>query len=100
TGSLYRSLEVMEVAEQDATAGLLKLAGRVRNTGDREALATLLTVTAYDRLGRVVGMRTIAPEPDVIALGGGEAAFAVDLLAAAPVVSYTIQTEARHAVPN
>ncbi|MCB0229419.1 MAG: hypothetical protein KDH08_05745, partial [Anaerolineae bacterium] len=79
---------------------LLKLAGRVRNVGDVEALATLLTVTAYDQQGRVVGMRTIAPDPDRIALGGGEAQFAVDLLAAAPVVTYTIQTEARRAAPG
>lgn len=100
TGSLYRSLDVVEVAEEQAAAGLLKLAGRVRNVGDAEALATLLTVTAYDRQGRVVGMRTIAPDPDRIALGGGEAAFAVDLLAAAPVVTYTIQTEARQAAPG
>jgi len=100
TGSLYRSLEVAEVAEQGETAGLLKLAGRVRNVGDAEALATLLTITAYDQQGRVVGMRTIAPEPDTIALGGGEADFTVDLLAAAPVVTYTIQTEARRAAPD
>ena len=100
TGTLYRSLEVAEVAEEQTAAGLLKLAGRVRNVGDVEALATLLTVTAYDQQGRVVGMRTIAPDPDRIALGGGEAQFAVDLLAAAPVVTYTIQTEARRAAPG
>lgn len=100
TGSLYRSLEVVQVEEKSEASGLLKLDGRVRNTGDAEALAALLTVTAYDRLGRVVGMRTIAPEPDTIAPGGGEAAFAVDLLAAAPVLTYTIQTEARQAAPG
>lgn len=100
TGSLYRSLEVIEVTEESAATGLLQLTGRVRNVGDAEAVATLLTVTAYDQQGRVVGMRTIAPEPDRIALGGGEAAFTVELLAAAPVYTYTIQTEARRAAPG
>lgn len=100
TGSLVRTFELANVAEEQTAAGLLTLAGRVRNTGDAEALTTLLTVTAYDDLGRVVGMRTIAPQPDVIAPGGGEAAFAVDLLAAAPVVTYTIQTEARRTAPG
>lgn len=100
TGTLYRDLEVVDVESEAATAGLLRLAGRVRNIGNDQALATLLTVTAYDSLGRVVGVRTVAPQPDVIALGGGEATFAVDLLAAGAVTTYTIQTEARRLPPG
>lgn len=99
TGTLHRQLEVVDVAAEPAVAGLLKLAGRVRNTGDDEAFAALLTVTAYDALGRVIGVRTVAPQPDVIAAGGGEAAFTVNLLAAGSVVTYTIQPEARRGAP-
>ena len=70
-GTMQRDLESVDVALEQRSERLVTLAGRVRNMGQVEAVDVIVVVTLYDPLGRVVGMRSIATEPQAIALGGG-----------------------------
>ena len=98
-GSLVRDFEYHDVEEDRETPGLLRLSGRIRNAGDVEAADVLLTVTAYDQQGRVIGLRTVSPTPDAIPFGGGEADFQIEVVSAGYVTTYTIQTEGWRAAP-
>lgn len=94
-GTLYRSLEPVAVVFEQPAPGLVRLSGRVRNTGDSEAVAVAVFATLYDPLGRVVGARSNATEPATIALGGGEADFHIEIVPAGPVLTYTVQVQGR-----
>lgn len=94
-GSLVRSLEPQGVTFEPAGAGVVRLAGRIRNVGDQEATDTFVVTTLYDPLGRVVGMRRAPTTPGTLAFGGGEADFLVEIVPAGPVVTYTIQAQGR-----
>lgn len=94
-GTRQRELEPVDVTLDQSTAGLARLSGRVRNTGAVEAFDVSVVATLYDPLGRVVGTRSMATDPPVIAFGGGEAAFQIELVPAGPVASYTVQVQGR-----
>lgn len=94
-GTLQRDLEPVGVALEQRSQGLVALTGRIRNTGDVEAVEVAVVVTLYDPLGRVVGTRTMATDPPAIALGGGEADFRVEIVPAGPVLTYTVQAQGR-----
>lgn len=94
-GSMQRDLVAVGMTLEQQTAGLATLSGRVRNPGDVEATEVMVVVTLYDPLGRVVGTRSTASEPPVIAAGGGEADFHIEIVPAGPVSSYTVQVQGR-----
>ena len=73
---------------------MVRLTGRIRNTGAEEAVDVYVVATLYDRLGRVVGMRRVTLDPGTVAQGG-EAGFTVEIVPAGPVVTYTIQAQGR-----
>lgn len=95
-GTRQRQLEPVDVTlDQQSTAGMARLSGRLRNNGVVEAFDVSVVATLYDPLGRVVGTRSMAVDPPVIAFGGGEATFQIELVPAGPVSSYTVQVQAR-----
>ena len=94
-GSLQRELEPQNVIQESAGEGMVRLTGRIRNTGAEEAVDVYVVATLYDPLGRVVGMRRVTLDPGTVAKGGGEADFAVEIVPAGPVVTYTIQAQGR-----
>lgn len=95
-GTRQRQLEPVDVTlDQQSTAGMARLSGRLRNNGAVEAFDVSVVATLYDPLGRVVGTRSMAADPPVIAFGGGEATFQIELVPAGPVSSYTVQVQAR-----
>lgn len=94
-GAMQRDLEAVGVALQQRAQGLVVLTGRVRNSGDAEAVNVSVVATLYDPLGRVVGTRSMASDPPAVALGGGEADFYIEIVPAGPVLTYTVQAQGR-----
>lgn len=95
TGSLQRELEPQNVIRESAGEGMVRLTGRIRNTGAEDAVDVYVVATLYDRLGRVVGMRRVALDPGTVAKDGGKSDFTVEIVPAGPVVTYTIQAQGR-----
>ena len=98
-GSLYRDLKPRAVTSQQAPRAPLKLDGRIMNVGPEEAVSVIVVATAYDPLGRVVGVRSVVPEHNVVARGG-ETGFHVEIAPAGPVLTYTIQAQGRRLLPT
>jgi LysM repeat protein len=99
TGSLHRDLEPIDVISEQPSRGPLRLSGRIMNTGSAEAVQTMIVITAYDPLGRVVAVRRVAPDHSVVARGG-EVTFQAEVVAAGPVASYAIQVQGRRLTPT
>ncbi len=94
-GTMQRDLAPVDVALEQRDQGLVILTGRVRNEGAVEAVDVVVIATLYDPLGRVVGTRSMSADPSSIALGGGEADFSIEMVAAGPVLTYTVQAQGR-----
>jgi hypothetical protein len=94
-GTMQRNLEPVDVTLDQRSAGLAILSGKVRNTGDVEAVDVVVVATLYDPLGRVVGTRSMASDPPAVAFGGGEAEFQIEIVPAGPVLTYTVQVQGR-----
>jgi hypothetical protein len=99
TGSLHRDIEARDISGEQRPRAPLRLQGRLVNVGSDEAVAVLVVVTAYDPLGRVVGVRSGPPDHNVIARGG-ETGFDLEIAPAGPVVTYTVQAEGRRLLPT
>ncbi len=69
-GSYYRDLEVFDLETEGERYASYTVRGRVRNTGPEEAVSVQVVLTAYDPLGRVIAMRKVVPEHNVIPRGG------------------------------
>lgn len=69
-GSYYRDLVVENVESEGERYASYTVRGTVRNTGPEEAVGVQVILTAYDTLDRVVAMRKIAPDHNVVARGG------------------------------
>lgn len=93
-GSLVRSLEPHDVSIESNGEGWVRLAGRIRNAGDRDAVDVFVVATVYDAVGRVAGMRRVSTEPGTIAFGS-EADFSVEIVSTGHAVTYTIQSQGR-----
>jgi LysM repeat protein len=93
-GSLHRDLEARGVTAEKRPREPMVLNGRIWNYGTEEAVAVIVVVTTYDPLGRVVGVRSVVPEHNVVPKGG-ETVFHVELVPAGPVITYTIQAQGR-----
>jgi hypothetical protein len=94
-GTMQRNLEPVDVTLDLRSAGLAIVSGKVRNTGDVEAVDVVAVATLYDPLGRVVGTRSMASDPPAVAFGGGEAEFQIEIVPAGPVLTYTVQVQGR-----
>ena len=89
-GSYYRDLEVgnLETASERYTS--YTVSGIVRNVGPEEAVSVQVVLTAYDVLDRVIAMRKLDPEYNVVP-PGGETRFSGTL---APIGGPIVRVEA------
>lgn len=69
-GSYYRDLTVEEIETNGERYAAYTVEGVVRNTGPEEAVSVQVVLTAYDPLDRVIAMRQIVPEHNVVPRGG------------------------------
>lgn len=87
-GSYYLDLEVRDTVGSGERYATYTVAGAIANTGPEDAVEVTVTVTLYDALGRVIGMRRAVPEHNVIPRGG-QTTFTVELTpAGGPVASF------------
>ncbi len=89
-GSYYRDLEVAEIETTSERYTSYTVSGVVRNVGPEEAVSVQVVLTAYDALDRVIAMRKLAPEYNVVP-PGGETTFSGTL---APIGGPIVRVEA------
>jgi LysM repeat protein len=94
-GSYYLDLEVRDIAGEGERYATYTVSGVVANVGPEDAVEITVTVTLYDALGRVIGMRRAVPDHNVI-LRGGQTTFSVELTpAGGPVSSFHAEAQGR-----
>jgi LysM repeat protein len=87
-GSYYLDLAVRDTAGSGERYATYTVSGAIANTGPEDAVEVTVTVTLYDALGRVIGMRRAVPEHNVIPRGG-QTTFTVELTpAGGPVATF------------
>jgi LysM repeat protein len=69
-GSYYRDLEVVNLESEGERYASYTVRGTVRNVGPEEAVSVQVVLTAYDSLDRVIAMRKVVPEHNVVPVGG------------------------------
>ncbi len=69
-GSYYRDLQVNRLENANQRFASYTVAGTILNTGPEEAVSVQVVLTAYDSLDRVVAMRKVDPEYNVVPRGG------------------------------
>lgn len=69
-GSYYRDLVVENVKSEGERYAAYTVTGTVRNAGPEDAVSVQVILTAYDPLDRVVAMRKVPPEHNVVSPGG------------------------------
>jgi LysM repeat protein len=69
-GSYYRDLEVRNLQSESERYAAYTVSGTIFNAGPEEAVSVQVVLTAYDALNRVVAMRKVEPEHNVVARGG------------------------------
>lgn len=69
-GSYYRDLAVEEIQTVSERYASYTVSGAVRNIGPEEAVSVQVVLTAYDPLDRVIAVRQVEPEHNVVPRGG------------------------------
>jgi LysM repeat protein len=69
-GSYYRDLQVDRLESSHERYASYTVNGAILNTGPEEAVGVQVVLTGYDSLDRVVAMRKIDPEYNVVPRGG------------------------------
>lgn len=69
-GSYYRDLEIRNLEMQGERFASYTVAGTVYNFGPEEAVSVQVVITAYDALDRVIAMRQVVPEHNVVPRAG------------------------------
>jgi LysM repeat protein len=99
-GGYYRDLAVQEARGEGERYAVYRVEGKVVNIGPEDAVGVTVVVTAYDALGRVVGVRRAPPRHNVIPRGG-HSEFAMEIIpVSGPVVTYTVQAQGRRVLPT
>lgn len=99
-GSYYRDLTVEEVHMESERYASYTVTGKVFNIGPEEAVEVQVVLTAYDPLDRVVAVREVAPEHNVIARGGNTDFTAVLAPVGGPVVRVEAAAQGRRLQPG
>ncbi len=94
-GSYYRDLEVLDLAGEGERYAAYTVTGRILNTGPEEAVSVQVVLTAYDALDRVIAMRKIVPDHNVVARGGETTFTAVLAPVGGPVVRVVAVAQGR-----
>lgn len=99
-GGYYRDLVVQDTQGEGERYTAYRVQGKVVNVGPEDAVGVTVVATAYDALGRVVGVRRAPPDYNVIPRGG-QSDFTLEVIpAAGPVLTYTVQAQGRRIVPT
>ena len=69
-GSYYRDLVVENIETESERYASYTVTGLVRNTGPEEAVNVQVVLTAYDPLDRVIAVRQVEPDYNVVPRGG------------------------------
>lgn len=69
-GSYYRDLEIRNLQTQGERYTAYTVSGTIFNAGPEEAVSVQVVLTAYDPLGRVIAMRKVDPDHNVVPRGG------------------------------
>lgn len=69
-GSYYRDLEIRNLQSTGERYASYTVTGVIFNAGPEEAVEVQVVLTAYDPLGRVIAMRKVDPEHNVVPRGG------------------------------
>ncbi len=69
-GSYYRDLDVLDLAGEGERYAAYTVSGRIVNTGPEEAVSVQVVLTAYDALDRVIAVRKVDPDHNVVPRGG------------------------------
>ena len=69
-GSYYRDLEVRNLESEGERYASYTVTGSIFNVGPEEAVGVQVVLTAYDPLNRVIAMRKVDPEHNVVPRGG------------------------------
>lgn len=69
-GSYYRDLEIRNLQNQGERYASYTVTGTIYNFGPEEAVSVQVVLTAYDPLNRVIAMRKVDPEHNVVPRGG------------------------------
>jgi LysM repeat protein len=69
-GSYYRDLEVRNLQSEGERYASYTVTGTIFNFGPEEAVSVQVVLTAYDPLNRVIAMRKIDPDHNVVPRGG------------------------------
>lgn len=94
-GSYYRDLEVADLQFDGERYASYTVTGRILNIGPEEAVQVQVVLTAYDPLGRVVAMRKVDPEHNVVPRGGETTFIAVLSPAGGPVERIAAEAQGR-----
>lgn len=96
----YRDLELRDVQTEGERYATYTVRGRVVNVGPEDAVGVTVVVTAYDALGRVIGVRQGVPEHNVVPRGG-ETTFQVELVPiGGPVITTTVHALGQRILPT
>jgi LysM repeat protein len=98
-GSYYRDLAVENVQYVGERNASYTVTGIIRNIGPEEAVEVEVVITAYDPLGRVIAMRKVTPDHNVIAPGGETPFTAVIAPVGGPVQRVAAVAQARRVTP-
>jgi LysM repeat protein len=94
-GNYYLDLSVSDLQGEGERYAVYTVSGSVSNTGPEDTVDVLVTVTLYDALGRVIGLRREVPEHNVIPRGG-HTTFTMDLTpAGGPVADFRVDALGR-----
>jgi LysM repeat protein len=94
-GSYYRDLTVEEVQTESERYASYTVTGMVHNVGPEEAVEVRVVLTAYDPLNRVIAMRQVEPEHNVIPRGGMTPFTAVLAPVGGPVARISAEAQGR-----
>jgi LysM repeat protein len=98
-GSYYRDLTVEDIQVESERYASYSVSGKVFNTGPEEAVEVRVVLTAYDPMDRVVAVRQVAPDHNVIPRGGNTDFSAVLSPLGGPVVRVEAEAQGRRLQP-
>lgn len=99
-GSYYRDLEVRNLEGNGEGYASYTASGSIYNFGPEEAVSVQVVITAYDALERVIAMRQIVPEHNVVPRGGETTFTAVLAPVGGPVARLEAVAQGRRLQPS
>lgn len=99
-GGYYQDLLVEDLTQEGERYASYTIRGTVRNTGTVEAIAVQVVLTAYDPLDRVIASRKVAPDHNVVAVGGETTFTAILVPLGGPVERVHVVAQGRKSPPG